>query len=350
MSEKTEKATAHKLKKAKEKGQVNKSNEVIIYVSLLSTLSIISVLWPKQISVLKSTMIQLFHFAGHFNYTSHNVTYLNHIISTELMSLWFPIAGIALITIILCTLVQTGFTWSTAALIPDFKRINPVSGFKKLYSISRLFEAAKCIFKLLFCFIFFWLILKNKLPSLEQIVLTQPTTHNAVLIKFLLNTSLQILLCLLLFAFIDKKFTHWNFHKEQKMSKQELKEEYRQKEGDPKIKNKIRQLQYQLRKKTAALKQVKNADVLITNPTHLAIALQYKRDTMPAPKVIYKAQDKMVAPVKEVAQKYGIPIIEHKMLARMLHYSTELNHYINKELFPLTAEVFRDLYRQGVTP
>jgi flagellar biosynthetic protein FlhB/flagellar biosynthetic protein FliR/FlhB len=167
------------------------------------------------------------------------------------------------------------------------------------------------------------------------------------MMHFILKTGLQLVALLLALAFIDKKFTLWKFSKEQRMSKHDLKEEYKQKEGDPKIKNKIRQLQAQLRQKTAALKQVKTADVIVTNPSHIAIALKYERGLMPAPKVIYKAQNKMVVQVKELARKYNIPVIEHKILARMLHHSTDLNQYIHKDLFPLTAELFRELYRQS---
>ena len=346
MSEKTEKATAQKLKKAKEKGQVNKSAEMITSLSLLCALGVLAVSWPQELASLKKLVRDLFYFAGHFHFSIDSFSYLLHELGMALLSLWFPVIGVIIISIILATLAQTGMTWSTSALTPDFKRFNLSENLKKLFSISKVYEAFKCLLKISCSLMVLFFIFKNHLISLIEQTLFQINTPDSLFLSFLLKSSLQLIILLIFLSFIDKKITHWQFSKQQRMSKQDVKEEYRQKEGDPKIKSKIRQLQSQLRQKTAALKQIKTADIVITNPTHIAIALKYNRYEMPAPKVIYKAQNKHVSQVKTLAKKYGIPVIEHKLLARMLHFSTDLNQYISKELFPLTAEVFRDLYRQ----
>lgn len=350
MSEKTEQATTYKLKKAREKGQVNKSTELNTYGTLLIALALLNLMWPSQLVTVQNMVRHLFNLAAHLNFTTNNVVQLTKIVSTSLIFLWLPLALTVFLAIVLSTLVQTGLTWSPAALSPNFNRLNVGTGIKKLFSLTPCFEAIKSLVKLICSFTALIFIFKTQLTYLVQSALTQPvTTSSHLMMRFILNTSLQIILILVLLALVDKKFTHWKFNKDQRMSKQEVKEEYRQKEGDPKIKNKIRQLQFQLRQKTAALQQIKTADVIITNPTHIAIALKYERGAMPAPKVVFKAQNKMVGPIKELARKYSIPIVENKLLARMLHYSTDLNQYINKELFPLTAQVFRELYRQGVS-
>jgi flagellar biosynthetic protein FlhB/flagellar biosynthetic protein FliR/FlhB len=346
MSEKTEQATAYKLKKAKEKGQVSKSVELTTYLSLLVTLGLLTVLWPQQLATAKSLLSHLFYLAAHMHFTVHHVNYLNQLIWSQALNLWLPVAGTLLLTVILTTLMQTGLTWAPAALKPDFNRLNIVKGFKKLASLASFFDAFKALIKLTCSFIFLYFVFKNQLHTLIQNTLNQQDLNIPMLAHFILKTSLQLVLLLLLFALIDKKFTLWKFSKDQRMSKQDLKEEHKQKEGDPKVKNKIRQLQTQLRQKTAALKQVPTADVIVTNPTHIAIALKYERNLMPAPKVIFKAQDKMVSQVKELAKKHNIPIIEHKILARLLYHSTELNQYIHKDLFPLTAQLFRELYQR----
>ena len=350
MSEKTEQATSYKLKKAKEKGQVNKSTELTTYSTLLVALGLLNLLWPGHLNKVQAILSHVLNLAAHITFTPGNVAQLIRVVSISLIYLWLPLAFAVVSSIILSTQVQTGLTWSPAALAPNFNRLNIGNGIKKLFSLTPCFEALKSLVKLVCSFVLLMFIFQTQLSHLVQSALTQPITTNLhLMIRFILNTAVQVVLILLLLAFIDKKFTRWKFNKDQRMSKQEVKEEHRQKEGDPKIKNKIRQLQFQLRQKTAALKQIKTADVIITNPTHIAIALKYERGEMPAPKVVYKAQNKMVSPVKELAKKYGIPIVEHKTLARMLHYSTDLNEYINKELFPLTAQVFRELYRQGAT-
>ena len=133
------------------------------------------------------------------------------------------------------------------------------------------------------------------------------------------------------------------------MSKQELKDEYRQREGDPKIKSKIKQLQHQLRQKTASLEQIKTADVVITNPTHLAIVLKYDRGLMPAPKVVCKVQGELVKQVKLLAARHQVPIIENKPLARVLFATSDVNQWVHREHFPMVASIFRDIYRQKAT-
>ena len=161
---------------------------------------------------------------------------------------------------------------------------------------------------------------------------------------------LQLLLLLFAMAIIDKLYTRWKFSKDNRMSKHEIKEEYRHREGDPKIKSKIRQLQQKLRQKTASLERVKTADVVITNPTHLAIVLAYDSNLMPAPKVVCKAQGDLVKHVKRLAVRHNIPIIENKPFARALFDSVELNQWIQREHFPIAAAILRDVYRlKGTT-
>jgi flagellar biosynthetic protein FlhB/flagellar biosynthetic protein FliR/FlhB len=348
MSEKTEKATPYKLQKAKENGQVSKSLELNTYTTLLIVLGLLVLLGPQYTSKLQNILKHVFSLAGRVQFSSDHLSHLISILAMQLIALWLPIAFITVLTIILSNIVQTGLTWAPAALTPNFKRLHLAQGLKKLFSITNFFEALKTFFKLLCSFTALAFIFKNQLHFLVQNTITNRVSKASLMESFICYTALKLVVLLLLFSLIDKKFTRWKFNKDQRMSKQEVKEEYKKKEGDPIIKQKIRQLQSQLRKKTAALTQVRTADVIITNPTHIAIALKYKRGEMPAPKVVYKAQDKMVLQVKELAKKHSIPIIEHKILARMLHYSTELNQYINKELFPLTAQIFRDLYRQEV--
>ena len=157
---------------------------------------------------------------------------------------------------------------------------------------------------------------------------------------------LQLILILFALAMIDKLYTRWKFAKDNRMSKQEIKDEHKQREGDPKIKSRIRQLQQKMRQKTASLNQVQTADVVITNPTHLAIALKYDRGLMPAPKVVCKAQGELAKHVKLIAARHQIPIIENKTFARALFATTDLNQWITREHFPIAATIFREIFRQ----
>ncbi|CEG57434.1 EscU/YscU/HrcU family type III secretion system export apparatus switch protein [Legionella fallonii] len=344
MSEKTEKATPYKLQKAKEKGQVSKSIELTTCISLLVMLSMITALWPQQLKEIRNLLHQLLENIAHVQFSSDHICQLFQLIFTKLITLWLPFALAGGLAIILGTIIQTGMVWSTAPLIPDFKRLHMIQGFKKLFSLKSIFEALKSVSKLTLALLLLFLVFKHQLTNILQLALMHPQQTLLFMMHFLLKLIFQLLIILTILAFIDKFYTLNKFKKDNRMSKQEIKDEYKQKEGDPKIKSKIKQLQNQLRQKTASLKQVKTADVIITNPTHLAIALKYDRHVMPAPKVICKAQGEMVLQVKEIAKKHGIPIIEHKVFARLLHSSIELNQWITKDLFPMAASIFRALY------
>lgn len=346
MSEKTEKATPHKLQKAKEKGQVSKSVELTTCLSLLVMLGMIAALWPRTAQEIQDLMRHVLVHAAHYSLNLDNVHYLLVLILSKLIHLWLPLALAGGLAIILGTIAQTGLIWSSTPLTPDFKRLNPAAGFKKVFSLKLCFDAFKNLFKLSLAVISLFFILKKDLPEIMHLGLTSPTQYPNHLMHFLLKAIFQLLLVLCFIAIIDKGYTLWKYKKDNRMSKQEVKDEHKQREGDPKIKSKIKQLQQQLRQKTASLSQVKTADVVITNPTHIAIALRYDKQVMPAPKVVCKAQGEMVHQVKEIARKHNIPIIENKAFARALHHSIELNHWISYDLFPVAADIFRNIYKQ----
>lgn len=347
MSEKTEKASHYKLLKSQEKGQVNKSIELNIQVTFVIILAYMSWTWEGHL-----TKIKLFCRSLLVVKTTHCCSQLFIIdvfqeILFFILNLWAPIVGILILSLILINWLQSGLVWTSHPLIPNFKRLNISQGLKKIISLKNVFELGKTLFKILGGFVILVIILKDNLSGILNTSLIQITYHPSLFAHLILKVAFHLLAFLLIIALIDLLYSRWSFAKEQRMSKHDIKEEYKQREGDPKVKSKIKQLQRELRRKTTSLQHLKNADVIITNPTHLAIALAYDRNTMPAPKVVCKAQDMMVIEVKKIARKYGIPIIENKILARLLFHSIELNHWISQELYPLTAMVFRDLYAQG---
>jgi flagellar biosynthetic protein FlhB/flagellar biosynthetic protein FliR/FlhB len=344
MSEKTEKATPYKLQKAKEKGQVSKSVELTTCISLLVICLLINALWLKQLGVIQNLLRQILLAAPQIQFNIDNISHLHQYILSQLISLWAPFALAGGLAIILGTVAQTGMVWSATPLIPDIKRLNLIQGFKRLFSLKTCFEALKSSLKLIVAFLLLCVALHHKLPDIVRLMLTKPSQDPQLMMTLLLKLMFQLLLLLSLIALMDKFYTRWKFNKDNRMSKQEVKDEYKQKEGDPKIKSKIKQLQHQLRQKTTSLSAVQSADVVITNPTHIAIALKYERAVMPAPKVVCKAQGEMVKEVKKLAKKYGVPIMEQKAFARMLHQSVELNQWISKDLYPIAAGIFREVY------
>lgn len=349
MTEKTEKATAYKLLKAKRQGQVSKSTELIICIYLLVLLGIITALWPSFLIQLKSIARQLLILNVRASFSIETMSHLQQFLLSKITFLWMPFALTGILTIALATLAQTGFVWSTKPLAPDFKRLDMSKGFKRLFSSKMLFEAVKNSLKLSLVCVLFGLSLRHESHAFLNLIKTNPTNFPPLLMALFVKLLLQLVLLLLALALIDKLYTRWKFAKDNRMSKQELKDEYRQREGDPKIKSRIKQLQQKLRQKTASLDQIKTADVIITNPTHLAIALKYDRGQMPAPKVVCKAQGELVRHVKLLAARYQIPLVENKTFARALFATTELNQWISREHFPVAAMIFREIFRQRVS-
>jgi flagellar biosynthetic protein FlhB len=346
MSEKTEKASAYKLKKAREQGRVSKSVELTTCVFLLVFLGVFAALWPTCLIQIKALSTHLLYLAGRLSFSVDTMNQLQQWIFITMLSLWMPFALVGLLAIAAATIAQTGFVWSSTPLTPDFKRLDLAQGFKRLWSSKSWVDAGKTTLKLTLVCCLLSLSLRHELASFLRFMAFTPAQYPRLFIALLSKIILQVLALLLALSMIDKYYTTWTFGKDQRMSKQELKDEYRQREGDPKIKAKIKQLQYQLRQKTASLEQVKTADVLITNPTHLAIALKYDRTCMPAPKVVCKAQGDMVKHMKALAARHHVAIIENKALARLLFVKSDLNQWIAREHFPMVAMVFRDVYRQ----
>lgn len=346
MSDKTERATPYKLQKAKEKGQVNKSMELTNTVFLFISVMVGIALFPLALHQIRTMMIALFSLENSQVASIDKLIKLEQFLFAKMILLWLPFAVSCMLAVILVTIVQTGFVWSTTPLVPDFKRLHIVQGLKRFITLKLVFETAKTSLKLILALSIVTLSFSYELKRLFELIILHPQQHPGLILSLMLKLSLQLLTVVFTLAILDKGYTTWKYRKDQRMSKQEVKEEYRQREGDPKIKAKIKQLQQQLRLKTSALNQVKTADVLITNPTHLAIALKYDRNLMPAPKVVCKAQGELVYHAKKLAQRHLVPIIQHKTFAQSLFASVELNQWIGSEHFATAALIFREIYQQ----
>lgn len=344
MSEKTEKATPYKLQKAKEKGQVAKSNELNTVITFLIFLGVFLALWQTSIQ----SLLELFRKILVMSATPFDSLDQFHSMFWSLHQVfivqWLPFALTIILTIVLSSIAQSGFVWSAKPLHLDFTRLNPLKGFKKIYSVRMIFDFGKNVFKLITVLCTAAISFYYALPQYVNLTEHTPPESFSLIVNLIIRCLFQILLVLLVIAILDAFFTRWKYLKDNRMSKQEVKDEYRNREGDPKIKQKIKQLQRQLLMNISSLGQVKKADVVITNPTHIAIALQYKRGQMPAPKLLCKARGDLAWKVRRIAQQHQIPVIEHKVLARQLMKEVSLNQTIKPTHFRLAAEVFRVLY------
>jgi flagellar biosynthetic protein FlhB len=227
---------------------------------------------------------------------------------------------------------------------PDIERINPLSGFTRIFSRRNVAEGVKAVLKVAVVSFVAFTILKKELvfaPHLAQMTAQQFFIY---LMSVLGKLFLGICALMAVLAIFDYGFQRWDLETRMKMTKQEVKEEFKQREGDPMIKSRIRRIQRDLAQKHM-MTSVPKADVIITNPTHIAVALQYDRATMAAPVMLAKGADLVAEKIKEIARKHNIPIVENKPLARTMFKTLKIGHAVPRSLYNAVAEVLAYVYR-----
>ncbi|MGJ3258627.1 MAG: flagellar biosynthesis protein FlhB [Rhodospirillales bacterium] len=337
-SQKTEEPTDKKLSRAREKGQVASSQEVKSWVVLLAgTFGIIfmSPMIANQVRVIGIPYLENAHaipadFEG-----------MRAVMADSFIDAGFAIAPLFLLIVIFAiggNLMQFGLLFAPEKIKPELSKVSPMSGLKKMFSLRSLVEFGKGILKLV---IVTAVALGITLPLLHDITLFPAYSMAAILDK-ILNIAILIsagtIAVMTVIAALDFMFQKYQFTKQMRMSKQEVKDEHKQSEGDPQVKARIRALRQQ-RARERMMAAVPQADVVITNPTHYAVALQYDIEEMPAPKLIAKGVDTLAFRIREVAEEHDIPIVENPPLARALHASVELDEEIPPEHFVAVAEV-----------
>lgn len=255
----------------------------------------------------------------------------------------FPVALATAIIGFASVVMQVGFLQVEDALTPDVKRINPLSGLQRIFSARGFAEGLKSILKLLAVGLVLVLLLKveaSKIPLLVSATPLQIAEYvGTVTVKLLLGVGL----IMLVLAGADYLFQRWDLERKMMMSKQEVKEEHKQREGDPKVKARIRSIQREMARRRM-MDAIPKADVVITNPTHIAVVLKYG-DNLPAPQLVAKGADAIAQRIKEIAREHNIPIVENKPLARTIFKTMKLGQVIPRELFVAVAEVLSYVYR-----
>jgi len=340
---KTEQATPFKLSEAKKRGQVAKSldcNSLFIVAGLLIAL----VGWARQGCMqLAALCRQLFDVSGQLTLDAGNSPAMLSTLANASLGVLLPFAGIGIACTILANVLQTGPIFSFVPLQPKFERLNPAAGFKRLFNKKMLFEALKSVLKL----IFFGTVAATFLRALWPALSTMAAEGAREQLQWLADNTVgllfRLLLALLVVAILDLALTRWLFARQMRMSTREVKEEVKRREGDPLIRAKIRELQREALKQARSQRRVPEADVLITNPQHLAIALRYDRSRMNAPEIIAKGADAWAQQMRATAAKHGIPQFEHRRLARVLFRRGVLDRAIPTESFVDVAHIYASL-------
>lgn len=338
--DKSEQATPFKLEEARKKGQVPKSMDTNSWVVVLVAYGVLALIGISMAGSLMHVARFLFSQAASIDITISNITHLmmqsiNYGFS-NIWPLWLALAVIS----ILVMMFQTGPIFSFFPVKPDLKRLSPIAGFKRLVSMRMLFESFKTFLKLLILMAVMWVCILSVVPQAMIMLGMEPIQ----ITRYLIEESSWLFVCLILsfvpIVLLDFVFSRREFSKKMRMSKREVKEETKRRDGDPHIKSKRRQLQQELSAQLGSLGNVPKADVVITNPTHISVALKYDANTMAAPVVLAKGSGEYAFRIRSVARKNNILVLENKKLARSLYRKVKVDSTIPPELFPAVAEIY----------
>ncbi|WP_330588179.1 flagellar biosynthesis protein FlhB [Anaerosporobacter faecicola] len=345
--EKTEDATPKKLNKARSEGQVAKSTELITAVMLMSLFLVLKV----YVGTIGEKFIEIFPKV--FNNIpvvvkddmSQNIilSILNYGIKSIIL-IGLPIFLVGMVVGFLINKVQIKWKVTKKPLRPKLSKMNPLKGFKNMFSKSKLIQLLFSVAKIIMIMILVYNTLKDKWPLILK--LYDFTLFQAINVvgTMVIDVGLKISMLFLLIGFADLFYQKKKFKKDMKMSKQEVKDEWKNSEGDPQVKGKIKSKMLEASRRRM-MSEVPNADVVITNPTHFAVALKYDRESASAPVVVAKGADFMAQKIKDVARENKVEIVENKPLARMLYFNVEIEQEIPQELYQMVAEILAYVYR-----
>jgi flagellar biosynthetic protein FlhB len=343
--ERTEKATSKKREEARKKGQVAISREVSSAMVLLASLGFFYFAGSWMFWNLSEIISRVYQNIGILRFNTVNDA---GIFSMEvlyrllgiLIPFFLPLAVLGLAV----NIMQVGFQLSTEAISPKFSKLNPISGMKRFVSLKSMVELAKSILKLVFIGTIAYFLVKGDLESFPLLVNQEVGQILVFIARVSLKISFFVCLALVVLAILDFLYQRWQHEQDLKMTKQEVKDEQKQTHGDPKVKSRIRSLQLEMARQRM-MEAVPEADVVITNPTHFAIALKFTAEEMVAPRVLAKGAGHIALRIKEIAAEHQVPVVEDKPLAQALYKMVELGDYIPAELYRAVAEVLAYVYR-----
>ncbi len=342
--DKTEKPTPKKLQDAKKKGQVAKSKELSSALTLLAATLVIAILSGFLLNTLRGSMKMYLSSYLNFQLNQESIVGLLIKILIDIFKIFIPVAVPIMLIGVIGNVMQIGFIHTTDPLKPQFSKLNPINGFKRMFSIRSLVDLVKnlCIVSIV-GYIGYKFVIDNYYSLLNfgnyrtGIILTE-------LAGLIIDVFVKVGIALLIIGCIDFLYQKFQHNKDLKMTKQEIKEEYKQQEGDPVVKGKRRQKQREMAMRRM-MQSVPDATVVITNPTHIAVALKYEENSGKAPIVVAKGSDSVALKIKEKAIENNVPIIENKPLARLMFKEVELDKEVPFDMYKAVAEILVLVYK-----
>ena len=347
--EKTEEPTAKKLEDARKEGQVAKSKEIGNAFGLLAMFILLKV----YVGSLGGNMVDC--FSGIYNQIPDAITMyggkipvaallvLLHTVILKMLLMLAPVFLIGVVVAVVCDVVQVKWKPTSKPLQPKFSKLNPISGFKRIFSANALIELLKSIAKIgIICYVVYSY-MKDKIAGVFLLYDMSLDQAISLVGETAIDVGIRISAVYMVIAFLDYAYQKHKFKEDMKMTKQEVKDEYKNQEGDPQVKGKQKQ-RMQEASRRRMMQQLPEADVVITNPTHYAVAIKYDPDKYDAPYVIAKGEDFLAQKIKEIARENDVEIVENKPLARMLYANVDIGGLIPPELYQSVAEVLAFVY------
>lgn len=339
--DKTEAPTPRRRAEAREEGQIARSADLTAAVALLAGIMLLKALGPRMLDA----MFRLTRALGEApDITVAGLPAWIKRVGLTAAELIAPFLGLLIVVTIAATLSQSGIVlaWKKLGVKPD--RINPVSGFKRVFSTEALTRLAIGLFKMTLVGLVAWHCVKDRLGALLTTGVSQPGGVLTVSAALIFDLAVRLGVVLLILGIVDYLIQRWKLERQLRMTKQEVRDELKRMEGDPLVKHRRRQIQARLAMQRIHA-DVPKADVVVTNPTEYAIALKYDEATMPAPRVLAKGKDLLAARIRQVAQQNRIPIVERPPLARALYAAVDVGQEIPPAFYRAVAEVLAYVYQ-----
>lgn len=343
-AEKTEEPSQYRIDEARKKGDVASSKELSSILLLSGSLLTLIICGMFIYEVFTEYIEYVYKIDWKLAYEKEKFSEIFRTTAWALVKCVAPTFGASICLGVFSQFMQVGFLYSPEILNMDIERLNPIKGFSRLFSKKAIVEALKGVFKFTVVITITYSVMKDNIGSFLGFLHTD-AAQSLMFGKFLMvKLGFSILLGLGVVALADFAWEKWSYRQKMMMTKQEAREEAKEKDGNPEVKNRIRQIQRQMSQKRM-MNDVKKADVIVTNPTHISVALKYDGENMVAPAVVAKGADHLALRIREIAKDNDIPVVENIMLARTLYKTVKVGHGVPRNLYKAVAEILAFVYK-----
>ena len=342
--EKTEEPSQYRIEESRKKGDVASSKELSSVLLLSGSLLTFIVCSAYVYEVFTEYLDWLYRQDFQHIYTKEKFADIITQTAWMMVKAVAPSFAASICIGFISQFIQIGFLYSPEILTADIERINPIKGFGRLFSKKAIVETVKGVFKFLVIIIITYIIIRDNMGSFLGFLHSDVGQGMAFGKYLMVKLGFSILLGLGVIALMDFAWEKWSYRKKMMMTKQEAKQEAKEHDGNPEVKNRIRAIQRQMAQKRM-MNDVKKADVIVTNPTHISVALKYDGETMVAPSVVAKGADHLALRIREIAKENEIPVVENIMLARTLYKTVKVGHGVPRNLYKAVAEILAFVYK-----